>query len=108
MIDDPRCRACRSKKREEIDRGLRAGRSVREIGEQYGIPKSAIGRHKSHVEPAAIDTKAELAKVDALLEETLQHRLRTTDDVYAAGLSFRERQPTHGACANDGQSEACR
>ncbi len=108
MIDDPRCRACRSKKREEIDRGLRAGRSVREIGEQYGIPKSAIGRHKSHVEPAAIDTKAELAKVDALLEETLQNRLRTTDDVYAAGLSFRDAYLRMARALMSGQSEACR
>jgi hypothetical protein len=85
MIDDPRCRACRSKKREEIDRGLRAGRSVREIGEQYGIPKSAIGRHRAHLDVEVVDAKGEAAHAASLLEEFLALPLEDGADVLRRG-----------------------
>jgi hypothetical protein len=70
-LTEPRCRCCRSRKRDELDRGLRAGRSTREIAKQFGFTKSGVARHAAHVDAEIVDARAEAEKAAALLDAFL-------------------------------------
>jgi len=43
------CTICKHPKREEIDHSIIAGESVRDIGGQFHVSKSAVDRHKPHI-----------------------------------------------------------
>lgn len=53
------CQVCSHPSREEIDRQLVAGVSLRQLARQYETDKSALCRHKAHIAQAIADARAE-------------------------------------------------
>ena len=44
------CTCCKSSSREEIDRAIIANESVRDIAGRYRVSKSAVDRHRAHIQ----------------------------------------------------------
>lgn len=65
------CTVCSHPAREEIDRQLVAGVSLRQLARQYETDKSALCRHKAHVSGAIAEARAEELATNAggLLEQ---------------------------------------
>lgn len=82
------CTVCTHPARQEIDKLLLSGTPYREIVGQFGISKSALGRHKTegHIIHSLIKAKEakEIADADALLEEMLKLHARTLAALDAA------------------------
>jgi hypothetical protein len=93
-----KCLVCTSHDKDAINSKLIAGLSVRAVGEEYGISKSAISYHRTNHLPRDLVKSKQLAEVDAankLVEriEGLYERAITLIDVaegdkkYAASVS---------------------
>lgn len=65
------CQVCSHPSREEIDRHLVAGVSLRQLARQYETDKSALCRHKAHISGAIAEARAEelVTNAGGLLEQ---------------------------------------
>jgi len=67
------CKACKSRKREELDRALINGDSFRDIAGRFRISKSALQRHKKdHLQVA----------VRQAIQQDAEHRIITAQEVW--------------------------
>lgn len=98
MKTGKKCLVCTSPDKDAINSKLIAGLSVRAVGEEYGISKSAISHHRTTHLPRDLVKSKQLAEVDAankLVEriESLYERAISLIDVaegdkkYAAAVS---------------------
>lgn len=82
------CTVCNHPDREDIDRAIVKGETLRAIAIQYGLSKDSVSRHKPHVGEVLLKAKEikEVARADTLLDEvrSLKQRAET-------GLSCVER-----------------
>jgi len=92
MTVEPRCRLCCSRKRDDVDRGLRAGRSQRDVARQFAFSKSAVARHAPHVDRPTIDPKAECEMAAHALDEFLLTPLASSEDVLSRGKQLLDAQ----------------
>ncbi len=98
---DTMCVCCKSEHRDEIDKALLAGGEVRKIGARFGLPKSSVQRHKTHISAtlAMAHRAGEVARADDLLEQVRRlseeaaatlRSARDTGDLRAANGAIRE------------------
>ncbi len=85
------CRTCDHVEADKINRAIARGTSVRAIAKQYGLSKSAVGRHRSKCIPIHL-AAAETAKVTRAVQvtlETYEDHLQTLnillDDAFGKG-----------------------
>ena len=76
------CTVCTHESKEAVDQAIVAGESNRVIASQYGLDKSAVGRHRQNHLPATLVKAAEAkdeAHSQALLDQVRGLLTKTTD-----------------------------
>ena len=91
-MTEPRCRCCRSRSREALDRAILSGASEREAAVRFGFSKSAVGRHRPHIEASSVDSSAECERAAALLDQFLAEPMACAEDVLAGGKRLLDAQ----------------
>ena len=66
-----KCTVCKHKKREEIDKAILSGTTLRELAKKYFVSPAALHRHKKHIAMNLIqaETVQEVIRADNLLDE---------------------------------------
>ena len=86
------CLACASSNRVEIDKALANGTSLRDIAGRWGVSRSALDRHKSHV--ALTITKVQEKREEKLGESPLDQIQRVQRKLWEV-LAKMEAQEDH-------------
>ena len=84
------CTVCTHARRGEIDRGLVAGRPIRETSALFRVSEDAVGRHKAeHIPPtvAKAQQAADVAQADDLLVQVRALRSKAMSILLAADRS---------------------
>ncbi len=60
------CSICRSANRQAIETALIGGASLRAVGQQFGVSKSALARHQSHLQPVLREQLSQIEEARGL------------------------------------------
>ena len=94
-----KCSICHHPEREEIERALLSGASIREVGKRFNVSWQSVGRHQrdGHITSTLIQSKQakEIAQADSLLSEISNLKKRGLKLLSQA----EEEKDIRGACA---------
>lgn len=84
-----KCKVCRSKYREEIEKGFLKGVSLHGLGRTYGISHQSISRHISVFNLRARRENSTLAVIERMIDRYDSHEREVSDSLLFKCLSLR-------------------
>jgi hypothetical protein len=79
------CTVCSHPKRAEIDEAILSGTAIRDIAGQWGLGKSAVDRHRSHLGTALVEAQERRIESEgALADHLLTQAKQVNRDLRAA------------------------